>query len=585
MTAYSAGGTKDIEVAESFVRALGGLGVDYIFMNTGSDSVPVIENMAKLKAMGLEKPIDILCPYEGVAVSMAEGYAMVTGKPQLVFVHADVGTQSCGSALHNVLRDRVPLVLCAGITPAVIDSKVPGSRDIFVQWMQDTPDQSLILRDYVKWFYQVRSAEHLPYALVRAFQTANATPEGPTYLMLPREVLMEKRDSLEIPDPARYPPPSPPQADPEALMKAARALVEAEAPVIVTSYMGRRVSAVKPLIELSELLAAAVVEPKRCRTNFFSTHPNYQGRRLHDYLEKADVILLVDVDAPWLPYGARRTLVAKIREDAQIIQIDTDPLKERIPLWGFPADISMSAESSMALPSLNAMIKQILPSAYKERIANRGIRLKDEHEAQHQTLIQAAREGGSSKPIEPSWLFYVLNKIKGEDSLIVDDSVSNSGLAQDYVDTTVPGTYFGVGGSSMGWGLPAALGAKLARRDKTVITVTGDGSFTFANPVAGLWVAKHYGISVLTVILNNQGYAAVKSNLLGTYPEGASKVNNMYIGIEFDEPPNYAAIAQACGVTGITAEDPESLEEVLSQGLEKVSKGQSVVVDVRLKHL
>ena len=585
MTAYSPEDTKEVEVAETFVQALGKLGFDYVFMNAGSDSVPVIENMAKLQTMGLKKPIDILCPYEGIAVSMAEGYAMLTGKPQLVFVHADVGTQSCGSALHNVLRDRVPLVLCAGITPAVIDNKVKGSRDIFVQWMQDTPDQSLILRDYVKWFYQVRSAEHLPYALVRAVQTATAIPEGPTYLMLPREVLMEKRASLEIPSPVRHPPPSPPQADPEALMRAARALVEAETPVIVTSYLGRRVSAVGPLMELSELLGAAVVEPKRNRTNFFSTHPNYQGRRLHDHLEKADVILLVDVDAPWLPYGARRISVAKIRQDAQIIQIDTDPLKDRIPIWGFPADISMAAESRLALPSLNSMIKQILPSSYKERIANRNAMLKNEHEAQHQTLIQAARKGESSKPIDPSWLFYVLNKIKGEDSLIVDDSVSNSGLSQDYVDTTVPGTFFGVGGSSMGWGLPAALGAKLACSDKTVIAITGDGSFTFANPVAGLWVAKRYGISILTVILNNRGYAAVKSNLLGTYPEGSSKVNNKYIGIEFEEPPDYAAIAQACGITGITAEDPGSLEEILSRGLDQVNKGQSVLVDVRLKPL
>lgn len=584
----SSGGenSTQVEAAELFVETLRNLGVDYVFMNAGSDTLPIMESLAKLRSRGVDKPSDILCPHEGIAVSMAEGYAMVSGKPQLVAVHVDVGTQNCGSALHNVLRDRVPLVLFAGITPSSLDGKVRGSRDIPVHWLQDPPDQSLILRDYVKWCYQVRFPDQLPHVLIRAFQTANATPEGPSYLMVPRETLMEKVEAKELPLPSKYSVPSLPQPDLESLRKAADMLLEAEAPVILTNYLGRRTSAVKALIDLSEMLAIPVLEPKRDRTNFPSTHPNYQGRHINRYVNEADAILILDVDVPWLFYGARRNLVAKPRQDARIIHIDIDPLKEHIPLWGFPVDLSMAGDSSITLPALNTLLAESPRlSSRKEWVADRAAKLKHEHETLKKNLVQEAQAKKSSKPINPAWLFYVLNMTKSEDDLVIDDSVTNNALVQDYVDTTIPGTFFGVTGSSMGWGLPAALGVKLARMNKTVIGLTGDGSFIFANPVAGLYVAKRYSIPILQIVLNNRGYAAVKKNFQATYTEGWSKNIGKIVGVDFEESPDYAAISRACSCSGVTLDDPAKIEETLEEALVVVGKGQSVVVDVKLEPL
>ena len=342
----------------------------------------------------------------------------------------------------------------------------------------------------------------------------------------------------------------------------------------------------KALLELSELLAVPVIEPKRDRTNFPTTHPNYLGRSINRYVDRADAILLLDVDVPWLPYGARRQLVATPREDARIVQIDVDPLKERIPLWGFPVDLSMAADSSVALPALNDMLRGAPTLASKtERIADRAAKLSGDHEDWRETLTREAQANRTATPIRSTWLFYMLNKIKNEDAIVVDDSVTNNPFVQDYVDTMRPGTFFGVGGSSMGWGLPAALGAKLGRMDTPVIGLTGDGSFIFANPVAGLYVARRYAIPIVQLVLNNRGYAAVKKNFQAAYAEGWSRSTGRIVGVDFEEPPDYAAVAKACGCMGMTLEEPSKVEGTLTEALAASGRGQSVVIDVRLEPL
>ncbi len=574
---------KEVEVADLFVETLRSLGVEYIFINPGTDTIPIQESLARLMAEGIEELRAVLCPHEGVAVSMAEGYAMVKGRPQLVLVHVDVGTLNAGSAIHNVLRDRVPIVLCAGVTPSTLRGDVRGARETHVHWMQDVPDQGLILRDYVKWFYLVRNGEHLPYALARAFQVAESSPGGPCYLMLPREVLMERREGVDLFPPSRYPPAAPPQADPKSLKEAAGMILEAEEPVIITSYMGRRGSSMAYLVGLSELLSIPVLEPKRCRANFPTNHPNYQGRRIGEYVERADLILLIDVDVPWLPKRGTNPLGAKPREEARIIQIDIDPLKERIPLWGFRADISITAEAGTAVSSLiSILVKSQSLNPIREMVRERAARLREEHGLWRRRLEEEAHRRRNMKPIEPHWLFHILNELKGDETVIIDDAVSNSGLLQDYIDVTGPETFYGLNGSNMGWGLPAALGASLALKDKPVVAITGDGSFIFSNPVAGLWVAKSYGIPLTLIVLNNRGYAAVKQSLLASYPEGWSKAKGRFIGVDFEPPPEYRAIAEACGCRGYSVENPENLEEILKEACKR-GRVEPVILDIKLK--
>jgi acetolactate synthase-1/2/3 large subunit len=570
------------EVADLFIETLRRLGVEYLFINPGTDTIPIQESLARLRAEGLEGPRAVLCPHEGVAVSMAEGYAMVEKRPQVVLVHVDVGTLNAGSALHNVMRDRVPLVICAGVTPSILWGEVRGGRETHVHWMQDVFDQGLILRDYVKWLYLVRYPEHLPYAILRAFQVATAPPEGPCYLMLPREVLMKGVERVDVPDPSRHASPSYPQADLGLLKEAAGLLLDAQEPVILTSYIGRREASVNPLVEVSELLSIPVLEPKRCRANFPTAHPNYMGDQLRPYLSRADVVLLVDVDVPWLPRRDGNPLGVEPRPDARIIHIDIDPLKGRIPLWGFRVDLSITGDAGMALSALKALLDKGPYTKTMEELEDRAARLREEHGAWRRFLLEEAMKMRHVEPIEPRWLFYVLNRVKGEDAVIIDDAVSNSQELQRYVDTTKPGTFYGLNGSNMGWGLPAALGAKLAVGDRPIIAVTGDGSFMFSNPAASLWVARSYGIPLTLLILNNGGYAAVKQSLLSAYPEGWSRGPGGPVAVRFDNPIRYDALAEACGCLGYSAEEPEQLEDMIKVAYER-GKREPTIMEVKLR--
>ena len=274
-------------------------------------------------------------------MAAAHGYFMVTGKPQIVLVHVDVGTQNIGANLHNAQRGRAGVVVCAGRTPYTVDSSLPGGRNRYIHWIQEQFNQAGSVQGYVKWHYELTCRENLAVAVQRAFQVAATEPAGPVYLTLPREVLMQKTVE-SVMEPERAPTISTPAADPESLSRAAQWLIEADSPLILVAYAGRNPKAVASLVRLAEALAVPVVE-SRHRINFPSSHPLHLGFSAARYLQQADCVLIVDHDVPWVPAQGRPT------SDCRIIHMDIDPLKRDIPIWGFPVDLAIQADSSRAL--------------------------------------------------------------------------------------------------------------------------------------------------------------------------------------------------------------------------------------------
>lgn len=175
------------EGAEAFVELLNANGVEYIFLNPGTDTFPIQEALSKFKALGKRTPKVILCLHESVAMAAAHGYFAVTGRPQVVLVHVDIGTQQVGGALHNAQRGRIGVIFCAGRAPSTIDQDVRGERSGGIHWIQEQYDQAGIVRGYVKWEYELRSNTSIHQVVQRAFQVASTEPCGPVYLTLPRE--------------------------------------------------------------------------------------------------------------------------------------------------------------------------------------------------------------------------------------------------------------------------------------------------------------------------------------------------------------------------------------------------------------
>jgi len=290
------------EGAEAFVEVLNAHGVENIFFNPGSATVPIQVTISKFRAAGKRAPRLILCLDESLTMTAAHGHYMVSGRPQVVMAHCELGTQRVGGAFLNAQFGRIPVILWAGL-------QLPGSPR--VNWKQEPYDQGLIVRNSVKWDHEIQSDENIHDVLQKAFQIAYTEPCGPVYLAFPPSILTEKIDRVVIPPSDVTPISTVAPADVDILSKAAEILIEAENPLIVAGYSGRYHQSVASLVELAETLCAPVITSQTWM-NFPHTHPlcagveQYRGSRKTNPFADADVLLVIDYDMPYEDdlYGA-----------------------------------------------------------------------------------------------------------------------------------------------------------------------------------------------------------------------------------------------------------------------------------------
>jgi acetolactate synthase I/II/III large subunit len=558
--------------AEAFLELLNAGGVEYIFLNPGTDTYPVQEAVSKFQAMGRRAPQIILCLHESVALAAAHGYFMVSGKPQVVFVHADLGLQQVGGALHNAQRGRTGVVLCSGKVPNSLDK----ARMNQVHWLQEQFDQAGTVRNYVKWEYELRTTENIHHVVQRALQVASSEPCGPVYLAMPQDVLVEKMTQVTVPDVERHSAISYPGLDSEALSAVTRILLAADNPLIITGYSGRHVQTVGPLVDLAEALGARVV-CSPTRMNFPTTHPLFAGFDASPYLGKADAVLILDQDVAYVPARVQQ------QAGAQIIHIDIDPLKERYPMWGFPADVLLRADTSVVVPALSKMLRDTASTQQKTRFSARSMEISAANEKMKKEWRNLAAGKSNQQPISPEWACYCINEVLDDNALVLGEVVTNTATLGQQLDRRLPGTFFQSGGSNLGWGLGAALGAKLAGPDKTVVTLEGDGGFVFGCPTAALWAAATFHAPFLCIILNNMQYTAPKLTLkmaLGVNSYCVQTGN--WVGSEIKPSPDYAAIARACHAYGVTVEESSALKPSIQAALEQVRCGTPAVVEVKI---
>jgi acetolactate synthase-1/2/3 large subunit len=336
---------------------------------------------------------------------------------------------------------------------------------------------------------------------------------------------------------------------------------------------GRNPKAVASLVKLAETLAIPVVETRH-RINFPSSHPLHVGFSTRRYLQQADCILIVDNDVPWIPSQERPS------SRCRIIQIDSDPLKRDIPIWGFPVDLAIQADSSQALSALADEIGTHLTADHRTRIETRRRSVSAEHQSLKSRVAQRALDLAAQQPIAPEWAAYCLSEIVDEETVIVSEAVTNSPVLWNYLNLDTPGTFYQSVGSGLGWGLGAALGAKLAAPSKTIICVLGDGSWVFGSPIPAYWAAEQNRSPFLTVIFNNQAYSATTEAILATAPGGYAQKTGNYPACDLPKPPMYSKVAEAMGLWARTVEDPTKLQPVLRQALDEVRRGRSALVDI-----
>ena len=554
---------------EAFIELLNNHGVEKIFLNPGGDVVDIQSDVALARVAGKKAPQLVLCLDESVAASAAYGSYMVTGKPQVVLVHSELGTLQIGGNMQNLHWGRVPVLILAGYQPS------EGKRTV---WNGQPYDQGSIVRNSVKFDRVVREDEDIHEILTDAFCVACTEPTGPVYLSFPMSYM---KGEIEIPD--SLPPAAErellPEPDRETLDKMADILLEAENPLLISGNAGRYPENVGKLISLAEALGASVLTGYSWM-NFPSNHPLCAGieqiggsRKMDAGYDEADVILAVDYAMPYV------SSAPKPNPAARILHIDVDPLTSGRLLWGRGADIFMKADARKAIPALTQILKDKMSAERRTAADDRYNRIAAVNGDRRREWYETARGLADRTPISPDYVFYCLNQLIDEDTIFINHTLSHCASVTEQIVRTKPGTWFGCPSGMIGWATGAALGAACASPGKTVVAAMTDGGFVWGCPTSTFWTASTYRFPFLALICNNQGYGAIRD----IHPEfqRENPPDDRYVtetAVNFQ--PDYAMIARGAGAYGRKVSKAEDVLPALREALEAVRNGTPAVLDV-----
>jgi acetolactate synthase-1/2/3 large subunit len=566
--------------AHYFLEGLVDLGIDYIFANLGTDHVSLIEEIARWDSEGRKHPEIILCPHEIVAVHMAGGYALATGRGQAVFVHVDAGTANACMAIQNLFRYRLPVMLFAGRAPYTLHGELTGSRDTYVHFVQDPFDIASIVRPYVKWEYSLPSGVVVKEALARANAFMQSDPPGPVYMMLPRETLAEQWDAAAMPayPASRYGSVQAGGIEQARVDAIAGQLMTAENPVAFTAYLGRKPRAVDVLDRLARTCGIRVAEFNSIDLNIPQDSPCFAGFDPLALLETADLGLLLDSDVPYVPRYAKRS------DGIKWIQIDIDPLKADFPMWGFPTDMRIQGDCATVLQQVLDAVEARADDAYRRRVADRIASWSGARDAAKKRRAAASEIKGVSGALSPVFVFGTLNAKLAQDDIVINEAIRNGPTLQEHITRTKSQSYVGLAGGGLGFSGGMALGLKLAQPERRVVQVIGDGGFHFSSPDSVYAVAQQYQIPIFTVVLDNGGWQAVKSAVQRVYPKGVAAETDQFQSRlrsgRQGEQRDFSAVARAFGAHGECVSEPDDLAAAIDRCLAALNDGKAAVLHV-----
>jgi benzoylformate decarboxylase len=528
--------------AEILLDALADEGVRHVFGNPGTTELPFVDALA-----GRDEPRYVLALQEATAVGMADGYARLTGRPSFVNLHTVAGLANGLGNLTNAAAARTPLVVTAG----------QADRRHLIAEPLLSGDLVGLARPLVKWSHEVRTPGELGVAVRRAFRLAVAPPSGPVFLSLPMDVLEEAAESL-------LPPRSHLDDAPTggSLAELADLLAGAERPAIVAGNELARAHGLDAAVALAEALGAPVHgQPLPTSTVFPSEHPLWCGPLPFDAAGIAaalggyDRVLALGADAFLVyPYTPGRPLP----DGVELLQIHPDPAQLGRTL---PVRAGAVGDPARCAAELARLLAGRVPEERRRRALDEGEARRAEADGKLAAHVAEAR---LARPLGPAGAVHAVLSQLPADAVLVDEAVTASVFTRALHRGADPESYHWSGAGALGWGVPAALGAKLAAPKRPVVCVVGDGSFMYA-PQA-LWTAARYGLDVLVVVLDNREYRILKRAL--DMMEGRSARSGGYVGLDLGDPGlDFVALAGAQGVAASRIEDADELEEAVAGAL------------------
>lgn len=542
--------------AEAFLRALSDHGVDYFFANPGTDFPPVVEAFSRAKLSNAKVPQPLVIPHENLAVAMAHGSYAMTGRPAAVMLHVNVGTANAINNLINMNRDNIPVILAAGRTPITEKGKF-GGRNRYIHWGQEMFDQAGMLREVVKWDYELRVPEQVTDVVSRAYEQTMTSPRGPIYLSLPREPLAEPMPEPLGPVKPRAVP-AMPHPDPTLIATLAEWIAAAEKPLIITTASGAE--AMGPLGRVAEKYALPVVTQRQRVVCLPSSHPMHMGYDPQGLLQEADLVIIMDADVPWIPNEQQPLPTCRFAT------IGEDPTFRRYPMRTFPSDLAITSNTARALEALDqALAKHSIPEA---RITARRTRAAEFNRKRKEAVAKASATPSGDR-INFAYLSRLVGETIGEDAVLFNEY----SLIQEQIAREKPNTFYGLSAAGgLGWGFGAALGAKLAAPEKLVVATLGDGAYMFSNPMVAHWVADVHKLPILTIVFNNSLYGAVRGATMSMFKDGVAGLDGGKFMADLSPSPAFEATVKAQGGHGERVEKASELPAALIRARDVVLK-------------
>ena len=557
---------------EAILEAFRKLKIDYILSSPGSEWSPVWEALVRQKTGNHAGPAYIDCWHETLAVNMATGYTLITGRPQAVLVHAGVGLLQGSMGVHGALQSEVPMIVMSGESNTVgEDPALPIEQ----QWYGGLSVGGIerFVENITKIARPVTSPHTLYEQVIRAGEMAQRIPKGPIYLNVALEHMLHDwtppENDREVPFAPRL---EPHASEVETI---AGMLLKAKNPVVVAEQSGRDPAAFKALVEFADLLAIPVMWGRVANfANFPTDHPLYLGVASYEHLKDADLVLLVGGRAPWYPPHTKPT-------KGKIVAINDNQFKGHMIYQNLHADAYLEGDIAAALQAL-------MQAARAGKIEADAVKKRREHwTKQHDAFVawlkaEKAKANGNGKGIDPLALIDMLAEVMPKDTIYVDETIMHGPTLRQHLPFTTPQSFFrGFGG--LGQGLGTALGVKLAARQRPVALLVGDGGFLYNPVVQALGASKQHDLPIMIVIFNNRGYMAMQKGHVHHYPDGAAENAKMHLGSHL-EGFDYDQLGAHFGLHGARVDQADKLKSAIPAGLKKVQDGTTAILNVHVSH-
>ena len=531
----------------AFLELLKQEGVEILFGNPGTTELPLMD------ALAVENELRyVLALQEASVIGMADGYAQASGKLAVCNLHVTPGLGNAMGMLYDAQKAGSPILVTAGQHDQDFNATEP------ILWADLPP----IARPLVKWSAEVHRLADLPRLLHRAAKTALAPPTGPVFLSLPGDILKAEGE-IDLLAPTRVA--AQLRGDPVAVKQAATILAEAKRPLIVAGDTVARSKAHAELIELAELIGAPVYsELVPSTASFPASHPLFRGAMtrmqgpVRKILGQYDVLFSVGGDLFTLSLPSD---IEPMPAGLTLIHLDTDP-------WelgkNYPPQVAILGDPKTTLPDITEALRKAMSSGARGAARERLDAAKAATLAEREALKAKAREMARQTPVQPLSLLNAIGEMLPKDAVVIDETISSGAGIRSLIRSDDPQSFYGLRGGGIGWGLPAALGVKLALPDRPVLALVGDGSAMYT--CQALWTAAHERIAAVFVILNNSSYRILKQRLVAQ--RGLAAQVDRFVGMELTDPViDYVNLARSLGVAAERVTSVHDATDLIAKGL------------------